>query len=322
MPRCLRHLDTRERRQRHEVLRMRDLSACEIAGIIEREPERSDNLGPDGAAKPRHDLGDVPASQRRNLFLAAGSMLSVPLMLLDRPAPKALGVAPVARPDRGDSFMPEIRFRSHPRIRLRAARTVRAAATLGVARLGRIRGRRWHTTVEIWFYGPGAAPGDIEELRRFVEANAMRRGSGEKADLVWRDEMGIKISIEPLEDFRRTLIGAMTRPTLIVGHDMLATLGALAIGFGRARRRRTKARPGPHPGGEDPGAAQLRRDAWSLTLADYADPVMARLPPRIAVPGRLRRRRRRELAGRFVGANAGRRDDPRPRRRRGKVRRR
>jgi hypothetical protein len=162
------------------------------------------------------------------------------------------------------------------------------AATLGVARLGRIRGRRWHSTVEIWFHGPGAAPADIGELRRFVDANAMPRGSGEKADLVWRDEMGVRISIEPLENFRRTLIRAMTRPTLIVGHDMLATFGALAIGCGRARRRSKKSRskksedqpepPEREPDRpEDPGAAQFRaqfrREAWSLTLSDYADPV-------------------------------------------------
>jgi hypothetical protein len=130
------------------------------------------------------------------------------------------------------------------------------AAMSGVARIGYLLGEAdYQTAREILFYNPVTAPPEaIEALHRFVADNTMRRGSGPKADLVWRDEPSVKVDVKTLDEFLRTFFAIATdkERAVVITHDALATFGALARRWGRAKAK-------PH--------RPFRRDKWSLTLA-------------------------------------------------------
>ena len=154
------------------------------------------------------------------------------------------------------------------------------AATLGVARSGYIRGADWEANREIWFYGPATPPDQITALSDFISANTMPRpckpstaeGAGKSAEAAWRDEIGAKV-VGPiaLDEFLRKVFYPMARDdkALIVGHDLLCTLGALAARWGRAKRHKVKKKMAA---GEP--APDFRRNVWSLELrAEDFDPA-------------------------------------------------
>jgi hypothetical protein len=145
------------------------------------------------------------------------------------------------------------------------------AVRLGCARIGEIRRDRWRVHREVWFYEPGVAAAEVES---FIAAHTVKSGTGDRSAWVWRDEIGVRVELMPVANFARLFYAyAWKGSCLVIGHDLPAVLGALAVHAGQARRGK-KGPPIP--------------TAWSLALVNDQNPNTgktgpARFLPRIIV---------------------------------------
>jgi hypothetical protein len=150
------------------------------------------------------------------------------------------------------------------------------AVRWGCARIGEIGRDRWRVRREVWFHGPGVTPDEIAEIENFIAANTLKRGAGDRSVRVWRDEIeiGVRFELMPIANFAKLFYAhAWKGRALVIGHDLLAVFGALAVHAGQARRGK-KGRPIPN--------------AWSLVLVNDENPNTgetgpARFLPRIIV---------------------------------------
>jgi hypothetical protein len=152
------------------------------------------------------------------------------------------------------------------------------AVAYGAARIG----ARWRVRREIWFYGPFATLAEIAELEKFVANNTVKRGTGDRADRVWADDIGVRVELMPLQNFIRLFHAHTTRsrrPDLVIGHDLLPLFGALAVRAGMGREIVTR-----NPDGR---ATRWRAKAntWSLGLPGDTDPETG-----VSAPHRFRSR--------------------------------
>ena len=147
------------------------------------------------------------------------------------------------------------------------------AVRWGCARIGEIGRDRWRVHREVWFHGPGVAPDEIAEAEKFIAANTVKSGAGDRSKRVWCDEIGVRVELMPVANFAKLFYAHAWRGRLVIGHDLPAIFGALAIHAGQARRGK-KGRP--------------ISNAWSLALVNDENPNTgetgpARFLPRIIV---------------------------------------
>jgi hypothetical protein len=144
----------------------------------------------------------------------------------------------------------------------------------GCARVGFIDKLGWRVCREVWFHGPGVVPDEIAEVEKFIAANTIKRGAGNRGKRVWKDEIAVRVELMPVANFAKLFYAhAWKRSALLIGHGLPAVFGALAVHAGQARRGKK---------------GRLIPNAWSLALVNDENPNTgetgpARFLPRIIV---------------------------------------